>query len=400
MSGFELLDGLNVVEMTGHRAGPFCGAMLADMGADVVKIERPSVGDPARSQGVGPEGRSGYFMSNNRNKRSVTLDLKSDSGTEAALSLLETADVFIENFGYGVTDKLGIGYDDVAERNPEIVYASIKGYGETGPFKQKRGLDMILQAEGGIMSVTGPEGGQPVKVGQAIGDLSAGLFATIGILGRLYERDRTDPEAFCGKFDISLFDSIVTLLNEYLTEHSMTGSVPGPQGRTHQTLVPYQVFDTADGAVVTGVPSDDRWDVFVDMLDRDELLEYETNAERRENRETVVGIIQEEFEAESTEYWLDRLTEYGFPNGPINDVGDVVEHEQTQARNLTVEHDDPDWGTCRLPGHPIRYPDYDGESVVQSPAPKLGEHTQEVFGEVTDQTTLSEWTEDGAFGGE
>lgn len=400
MTGYKLLEGMTVVEMTGHRAGPFCGALLADMGAEVIKIERPGVGDPARTQGVGPDAKSGYFMSNNRNKKSVTLNLKSDSGTEAALSLLEEADVFVENFGYGITDKLGVGYDDVAARNPEIVYASIKGYGETGPMKEKRGLDLILQAEGGIMSVTGPEGGDPVKVGQAIGDLTAGMFAAIGILGRLYERDRTPTEEFCGKFDVGLFDAIVTLLNEYLTEYSMTGAVPGPQGRTHQTLVPYQVFDTADGAVVTGVPSDDRWDDFVDVVGREELREYPTNDDRHANRETVTGIIQEEFAKEPTEHWLDALTEAGFPNGPINDIEDVATHEQTLARGLTEAYDDPAYdGECRLPGHPMRYPDYEDEPVIRSPAPALGEHTEDVFTEVAgEQSTLDEWAEGGAFG--
>jgi CoA:oxalate CoA-transferase len=394
------LAGLTVVEMTGHRAGPFCGALLADMGADVVKIERPGVGDPARSQGVGPDGKSGYFMANNRNKRSVTLDLKSDAGTEAALSLLEAADVFIENFGYGVTDKLGVGHEAVKERNPEIVYASIKGYGETGPRRKQAGLDLILQAEGGIMSVTGPEGGEPVKVGQAIGDLTTGMFAAIGILARLYERgaaDGADAESFNGKFDVGLFDSIVTLLNEYLTSYSMDGSVPGPQGTSHQTLVPYQRFETADGALVTGVPSDDRWDDFVELVGREELAEYPTNDDRFEHADTVVGIIEEEFATESTEYWLDRLIDYGFPCGPINDVEDVVHYDQTRARDLVVEHDDPDWGECLLPGHPINFPEHD--DVIRSPAPRLGEHTESVFADVAgDQTTLDEWREDGAFG--
>ncbi|TKX78619.1 CoA transferase [Halorubrum sp. SD626R] len=401
MTGGPLAD-LTVVEMTGHRAGPFCGALLADMGADVVKIERPGAGDPARSQGVGPDGKSGYFMANNRNKRSVTLDLKSDAGTEAALSLLEEADVFIENFGYGVTDKLGVGYEDVTELNPEIVYASIKGYGETGPRKKQAGLDLILQAEGGIMSVTGPEGGEPVKVGQAIGDLTTGMFTAIGLLARLYERGHLgdgDDESFNGKFDVGLFDSIVTLMNEYLTSYSMDGSVPGPQGTSHQTLVPYQRFETADGALVTGVPSDDRWDDFVELVGREELAEYPTNDDRFEHADTVVGIIEEEFETESTEYWLDRLIEYGFPCGPINDVEDVVNYDQTRARNLVVEHDDPDWGECLLPGHPINFPDHD--DIVRSPAPRLGEHTESVFAEVAgDQTTLDEWRDEGAFGGE
>ena len=410
------LSGLTVVEMTGHRAGPFCGALLADMGADVVKIERPGVGDPARSQGVGPDGKSGYFMANNRNKRSVTLDLKSDAGTEAALSLLETADVFIENFGYGVTDKLGVGHDAAKERNPEIVYASIKGYGETGPRKEQAGLDLILQAEGGIMSVTGPEGGEPVKVGQAIGDLTTGMFTAIGILARLYERgaagganadaggadaesaDADEPGgSFNGKFDVGLFDSIVTLMNEYLTSYSMDGSVPGPQGTSHQTLVPYQRFETADGALVTGVPSDDRWDDFVELVGREELAEYPTNDDRFEHADAVVEIIQEEFATEPTKYWLDRLIDYGFPCGPINDVEDVVNYDQTRARDLVVEHDDPDWGECLLPGHPINFPEHD--DVVRSPAPRLGEHTESVFADVAgDQTTLDEWREGGAFG--
>lgn len=394
------LAGLTVVEMTGHRAGPFCGALLADMGADVVKIERPGAGDPARHQGIGPDGKSGYFMANNRNKRSVTLDLKSDAGTEAALSLLAEADVFIENFGYGVTDKLGVGYEDVRDRNPEIVYASIKGYGETGPQRKQAGLDLILQAEGGIMSVTGPEGGEPVKVGQAIGDLTTGMFAAIGILARLYEREGPeagDAESFNGKFDVGLFDSIVTLLNEYLTSYSMDGSVPGPQGTSHQTLVPYQRFETADGALVTGVPSDDRWDDFVELVGREELAEYPTNDDRYEHADAVVGIIEEEFATEPTEYWLDRLIDYGFPCGPINDVEDVVNYDQTRARDLVVEHDDPDWGECLLPGHPINFPEHD--DVVRSPAPRLGEHTESVFGEVVgDQTTLDEWREGGAFG--
>jgi crotonobetainyl-CoA:carnitine CoA-transferase CaiB-like acyl-CoA transferase len=398
------LSDLTVVEMTAHRAGPFCGALLADLGAEVVKIERPGVGDPARDQGPGPAGKSGYFMANNRNKRSVTLDLKADAGREAALDLLAEADVFVENFGYGVTDKLGIGYEDVRAVNDEIIYASIKGYGETGPAKEKKGLDLILQAEGGIMSVTGPEGGDPVKVGQAIGDLSAGMFAAIAVLARLHERDRragtegTDDGEFVGKFDVGLFDAIVSVMNEYLTFNSMTGERPGPQGTSHQSLVPYQLFETADGHVVTGVPSDERWDDFVDVVGREELRQYPTNDERAANAEEVTAIIQEEFAKRSTDHWLSALTDNGFPNGPLNDVGDVVDHPQAEARGLVREHDDPDGGEVVLPGHPVNFPDF--ETEIRSPAPRLGEHTDEVFADVAaDQTTLDEWRADGAFGG-
>lgn len=388
------LSDVTVVEMTGHRAGPFCGALLADLGADVVKIERPGVGDPSRTQGPGPEGKSGYFMANNRNKRSVELDLKTDAGTEAALSLLAEADVFVENFGYGVTEKLGVGYEAIQEINESIIYASIKGYGETGPSREKRGLDLILQAEGGIMSVTGPEGGEPVKVGQAIGDLTAGMLATIGVLARLHEREQGGGG---GKFDVGLFDAIVSVMNEYLTFHSIDGRVPGPQGTSHQSLVPYQVFETADGHVVTGVPSDERWDDFVNLLGRDDIREYGSNAERVEHGQTVIAAIQEEFRKEPTDHWLRKLTEAGFPNGPLNDVADVMDHDQAEARGLVPTVDDPAVGQVVLPGHPIHFPDHDTD--IRSPAPALGEHTDEVFGEVADdQTALDEWREGGAFG--
>ena len=430
MTGNGPLAGLDVVEMTVHRAGPFCGALLADLGAEVVKIERPGAGDPARVQGPGPRGRSGYFMANNRNKKSVTVDLKTEAGTEAARSLLEKADVFVENFAYGVPEKLGVGYEAIRERNPGIIYGSIKGYGETGPAREKKGLDMILQAEGGIISITGPEGGSPVKVGQAIGDLTAGMQAAIGVLAKLQERGRIDglggdepadtaegetgTGAFVGKFDVGLFDAIVSLMNEYLTFYSMNGEVPGPQGVTHQSMVPYQLFETADGHVVTGVPSDDRWGAFCDLLDRDDLREYDTNEVRMTNFEGVAGAIQEEFAQKSTTYWLDRLTEYGFPNGPLNDVADVVAHEQTAARDLTwgtSSDGNPDAGSeagnadgtdgeggdgLLLPGHPLHFPDYDPE--LRRPAPRLGEHTDDVFEGVAEQTTLDEWQSGGAFG--
>jgi crotonobetainyl-CoA:carnitine CoA-transferase CaiB-like acyl-CoA transferase len=393
MTGTGPLSDLTVVELTVHRAAPFCGALLADMGADVIKVERPGVGDPARSQGVGPDGKSAYFMVNNRNKKSVTLDLKSEAGQEAMLELLADADVFIENFSLGVTERLGVGYEDVRAVNDDIIYASIKGYGKTGPLKEKKGLDLILQAEGGIMSVTGPEGGDPVKVGQALGDLNTGLLTTIGIPARLYERERTGEG---GEFDVGLYDAVVSFLNEYITNYSMTGDVPGPQGTSHQTSVPYQLFETKDSHIVTGVGSDERWDDFVEAIGREELADYPTNADRVEHKETVVSIIQEEFRAETTDYWLDRLTEYGFPNGPMNNVDDVVENEQSEARGLVEEHDDPDWGECLMPGHPIHFPDHD--TSIRSPAPRLGDDVDEVFGAVADEEQVEAWREGGAFG--
>jgi crotonobetainyl-CoA:carnitine CoA-transferase CaiB-like acyl-CoA transferase len=389
-----LLDDVRVVELAVHRAAPFCTALLADMGADVVKIERPGVGDPTRTQGPGPEGKSGYFSALNRNKRSVELDLKTDAGQTAARELATEADVFVENFGYGVAERLGLGYEDLEPRNPELVYASIKGYGKTGPMKEKPGLDLILQAEGGIMSLTGPEGGDPVKVGQAVGDLSSGMFAAVGILARLHEAERTGEG---GQFDVGLFDAIVTLLNEYPTQYDLTGEVPGTQGTTHQTLVPYQLFDTADGQLVLGVPSDDRWDDFVDAVGCEAVREYGTNRERAANREAVVGAIQDRLNEEPAEHWAEVLDEANFPNGPLNDVSEVVDHPQAEARELFARVEDRGVDLL-LPNHPLHFPDHD-EVGVRGPAPDLGEHTDSVFETVAgDQTTLDEWRAGGAFG--
>jgi formyl-CoA transferase/CoA:oxalate CoA-transferase len=368
------LAGLNVVELTVHRAGPFCGALLADLGAEVVKIERPGVGDPTRVQGVGPEGRSGYFMANNRNKQSIELDLKSEAGREVARELVGKADVFVENMGYGVADRLGLGYDDLSERNPDLVYASVKGYGETGPLKEKKGMDLILQAEGGIMSVTGPEGGDPVKVGQAIGDLTAGMFATIGVLARLQE---VAAGLGGGKLDVGLFDAVVSMMNEYLTFYSMDGQVPGPQGTSHQSMVPYQLFETADGYVVTAVPADDRWDDFADVVGCESVREYGTNAERVDHEEEVVTAIEAELLEEPTDHWLEVLEAGGFPVGPLNDVADVVGHEQAEARGLVPRFDDPDAGEVVLPGHPVNFPDH--STAIRTLPPSLGEHTEAVL---------------------
>ncbi|ESS07318.1 MAG: putative acyl-CoA transferases/carnitine dehydratase [uncultured archaeon A07HB70] len=262
--------------------------------------------------------------------------------------------------------------------------------------REKPGLDLILQAEAGLMSLTGPEDGEPVKVGQAIGDLTAGMFAAVGILARLHEAERTGRG---GEFDVSLFDAVVTLLNEYPTQHDLTGEVPGTQGTTHQTLVPYQLFDTADGQLVLGVPSDSRWDEFVDAVGCESVREYGTNAERTANRETVVDAIQDRLAEESTAYWTEVLTGANFPNGPLNDVAEVVDHPQAEARELFARVDDR--GTSfLLPNHPFHFPDHD-DVGVRGPAPDLGEHTESVFADVAgDQTTLDEWREGGAFGGD
>ena len=244
------------------------------------------------------------------------------------------------------------------------------------------------------MSLTGPADGDPVKVGQAVGDLTAGAFAAVGVLARLHEAERTGEG---GAFDVGLFDAVVTLLNEYPTQYDLTGDVPGPQGTSHQTLVPYQLFDTADGGVVLGVPSDDRWDASVDAVGCESVREYGTNDERVANRERVVEAIQDRLSEEPTSHWADVLDEAGFPNGPLNDVAEVVDHPQAKARNLFARVED-DGEALLLPNHPLHFPDHD-DVGVRDPAPDLGEHTAAVFGEVAgDQTTLDEWREGGAFG--
>jgi len=376
------LGDLTVIDFTRVRAGPWCTQILAELGAEVIKIERPGRGDVARESHPERGGIGVDFIARNRNKQSVAVDLKTDEGLAIAEALLAEADVAVENFSPGTMERLGLAYDDLRERNPGLVYASITGYGETGPYSDRKGVDLVMQAEAGIMSVTGPEGGPPVKVGQAIGDIGAGLYATIAILAALHRRDRTGEG---GRVATDLFGTIVSFLEEYITRYGLTGEDPEPKGTRHQSAVPYELFETADGAVVVSVLGV-GWETFATEIIGDEsLAAYDSRRLRREQYDQIRSVLAPAFREKTTDEWLKIAREYGFPCGPLNRVSDVVEHPQARARDYVIEHEDETVGEVLLHGHPLEFSN--AETGIRSGPPKLGEHTEAVL---ADELGLSE----------
>ena len=277
-------------------------------------------------------------------------------------------------------ERLGLGYEYLSEEvNPGLIYATIKGYGESGPYKDRKGVDLVMQAEGGLMSVTGTEDGEVVKVGQAIGDIGAGLYTTIGILSALNHRKRTGEGQ---KVETSLFGTIVSFMEEYLTMYDITGEDPGPRGTRHQTGVPYELVETKDGHMVINVPGR-VWEEFVaSVLEAPELAEYDTQKLKQEHYEEIMELLRPEFRRRTTEKWREVLDELGCPNGPLNQVSDVVEHPQARARNYVFEYDDPNIGEVTLHGYPFHFSKTERE--IRSGPPPLGEHNEEILGEKLD----------------
>lgn len=373
--GRSPLEGLTVIDFTRVRAGPWCTQLLEALGADVIKIERPGAGDLTRTTEPTQGGLGADFISKNRNKKSVEVNLKSEEGREIAERLIADADVLVENFSVGVMDSLGLGYEYLSTTvNPQLVYASITGYGETGPYRDKRGVDLVLQAEAGLMSVTGPEGGPPVKVGQAIGDIGAGLYATIAILTALHDRHVTGTGQ---KVSTDLFGTIMSFLDEYITMYGMTGENPEPRGTRHQSGVPYELFETKDGHLVLSAFGG-GWETFVTEIIEDEsILEYDTNEARREHYDEIMAVMRPKMKEKTTEAWIECLEAHGFPCGPLNRVGDVIEHPQAEDRGYVSTLEDESIGDVLVPGYPLHFSDA-GQSDDRA-VPALGEHTEEVL---------------------
>ena len=392
------LRDVTVIDFSRFRAGPWCTQLLSELGAEVIKVERPGTGDSERGSHPSKGGLGVNFISRNRNKKSVTVDLKTEAGRQVVEDLIADADVLVENFSLGVLDRLGLGYDYLSEEvNPQLIYASIKGYGEKGPYKDKKGVDLVMQAEGGLMSVTGTEDGETVKVGQAIGDIGAGLYTTISVLAALNHRQRTGEGQ---KIETSLFGTIVSFMEEYFTMYGITGENPGPRGTRHQTGVPYELVETADGQMVINVPSR-RWEAFTeDVLDAPELAEYDTQQKRQENYEEIMSVLRPQFRERTTDQWETILDDLGCPNGPLNRVSDVVEHPQARERGYVFEYDDPNIGEVLLHGHPFHFSRTEKE--IRSGPPLLGEHTGEVLRDRLglSQAELEELEEQDAIAGD
>jgi crotonobetainyl-CoA:carnitine CoA-transferase CaiB-like acyl-CoA transferase len=375
------LTGIRVLDLTQVMAGPFCCQVLADLGADVIKVEPPGTGDQSRhSMGFRMKGEdTAAFLAVNRNKRSVALDLKDTSQRAALHRLVETADVLVENFRPGVTERLGVDWETLSELNPRLIYASISGFGQTGPYAQRAGFDLIAQGLAGVMSVTGEPGGEPVKCGIPISDLSAGLFCAVAILSAYVARERSGRGQ---RIDTSLFEGALALSIWETAELWATGRTPEPLGSAHRLTAPYQALRTSDGHITVGGNNDRLWQRLCNAIGRAELTEderFETNDLRMENRLELVAELERALAERTTGEWVDALLEAGVPVGPIHDYRQVFEDPHTHAREMMIEVDHPVEGRVPALGIPVKLSDTPGS--VRRPAPLLGEHTAEVLRE-------------------
>ncbi|MFO7662042.1 MAG: CaiB/BaiF CoA-transferase family protein [Chloroflexota bacterium] len=377
------LDGIRLIDFSRVLAGPYCAMVLADYGADVIKIEQPGSGDPTRQWGppwVGgsPEegGLSAYYLTANRNKRSLTLNLKSAEGQDIARRLIATADIVIENFMPGTAATLGLDYESLAAAQPGLIYCSITGYGQTGPYRDRPGYDFIVQAEGGIMSITGPADGEPHKVGVAIVDISAGLFATTAILAALHHRDNTGRGQY---IDVALFDTQIGWLAN-VAHNFFAGEAPSRYGNAHPNIVPYETFPTTDGFIAVGIGSDEQWRRFCELAGRPDLSDeprYASNAGRVAARAELILVMREVFRERTTAEWLSTLPALRIPAGPINDIPTVLNDPHTLARDMVqwVEH--PVLGPIQVLG-PVPKISETPATVHRAP-PLLGEHTDAIL---------------------
>jgi formyl-CoA transferase len=372
MSG--ALDGVRVIELCQVMAGPFCGQVLGDMGADVVKVEPPGTGDQTRV-GMGPHA----FRAVNRNKRSVTLDLKAPGDIATLHRLVERADVVTENFRPGVSKRLSADYERLRELNPRLIYASISGFGQTGPYAQRPGFDLIAQGAAGVMSVTGEPGGDPVKAGVPVSDLSAGLFCAIGILSALHSRERTGEGQ---RIDTSLWEGALALGIWETAELWLTGVAPQPLGSAHRLTAPYQALRTSDGHITVGGNNDKLWRRLCATIGREDLPDdprFATNAGRMANRPALAQELERALATRTTAEWVDALLEAGVPAGPILDYAQVVADPHTRARDMVVEMEHPEAGTVHALGIPVKLSATPG--TIRRPAPLLGQHNDEVLRE-------------------
>ena len=373
------LQGIRVIDLTSHLSGPYCSMLLADHGADVIKVERPE-GDDARYMPPFVNGQSSPFMLWNRNKRSIALDLKEERGRALCRELAATADVFLENFKPGTASRLGLAYGDLAVLNPRLVYASISGYGQTGPYAERPGFDLMMQAMTGIMSVNGPEDGPPHRLPLAMCDIGAGMFAALGILAALEARHRIGKGQHV---DTSLYEAGLAF-GLYEAAHLFaTGERPARLGQAHRGGAPYQVFRTSDGWVTIGPNTPGQWRKFCAVIGRKELpadQRFKDKASRVRNRKELVAILEDVMAKESTQHWTDLLNEAAIPVGPVKTYDAAFADPQTLARQMVAEIDHPEAGRMRTIGIPVKLSQTPG--ALRRPAPRLGEHTEEILEEL------------------
>ena len=370
------LQGVRVLDLSWVLAGPFATMVLNDLGAEVIKVEQPGRGDIARGNGPFIDGLSSYFLSLNRGKKSITLDLAHKEGKDIFLKLVGQADVVVENFIPGTMKRLGLDYDVLRQHNPRLIYAACSGFGQTGPYAQKPAFDVIVQAMGGIMSITGEPGGPPIRPGASVGDIAAGLFLCIGILAALQERTRSGQGQMV---DIGMLDCQVAILENAFARYFATGEIPGPLGTRHPVFTPFQVFATKDSYVAVAITGE-QWPLFCATIERLDIMDDPQFADgylRTQHYDELEPILNQAFETKTTREWLAEFEAVGIPCGPVNTVDRVAEDPQIAARQMIVELFHHRAGPLRVTNTPIKLSRTPG--LVDRPSPELGEHTEEVL---------------------
>ncbi|MBB2891546.1 CaiB/BaiF CoA transferase family protein [Flexivirga oryzae] len=386
------LSGLRVLDLTRVLSGPFASMILADLGADVIKVEDDRTGDDTRGWGPPFQGDdAAYFHAVNRGKRSLALDLKSDAGRAAALQLADTADVVLENFRPGTAARLGLGYEQLAQRNPTIVYGSVSGFGHTGPLHERAGYDAIAQAMSGIMSVTGETDGDSVRFGVAGADLAAGMWVTIGVLAALRSREQTGHGQHV---DIALLDAETSWLTYVAQNYFASGNTPRRHGSAHPNIVPYQAFRTADGEIMIAVGNDALWRRFAPAVGLADLADdpaYATNADRVQRRETLLPLIETALKERTATEWAQLLTEAGIPVGPIHSVPDALSQPQLAAREMVVDLPHSTLGSVRTLGTPLKLSGT--PAALRHASPVHGEHTASILESLRSPSTRATGSE-------
>ena len=375
------LDGVCVLDVSQVMAGPFCSLLLADMGAEVIKIEKPNGGDDSRR--MGPpfiNGESAAFLGINRNKRSVVVDLKAEEGVELVKRMVKDSDVFVQNFRPGSLERMGLGYEQLKEINPALVYCTISGFGTTGPYARRAGFDLVTQGMSGLMSINGHPGGPPAKIGVPITDLNAGIFAAYGILTAYIHRLKTGEGQHV---DTSLMESGIACTFWESAMYFATGNIPGPLGSAHRLTAPYQAFATSDGYINIGAANQSNWERLCRAIDRDELIDdsrFLQPSDRMDNLDDLTATLDATFASKCSQDWLNALAEAGVPAGPIYNMEDVYADPQVQARDMMVEMDHPTAGRVKNIGVAVKLSDTPGS--VRSPSPLLGQHTDDVLSDM------------------
>lgn len=391
------LDGIRILDLSRHLAGPYCAMMLGDLGAEVIKIERPGVGDESRHWGP-PffDGESAYYLCCNRNKQSLTLNLKHERGVAIVRELTRRSDVVIENFRVGVLDKLGLGYTDLQAVNPRLVYCSVSGFGHTGPDRHLASYDFLIQGRSGLMSITGERDGPPMKVGVAIADVTAGLFASNAVLAALLARERTGAGQH---LDIALYDSQIACMANIASNYLCSGEIPERWGNAHKSIVPYEAFQAADDYLILAVGNDEQWRQFcvaagVGAWAQDPR--FATNPARVANREALIPLLQDLLRGKTVAEWLQLCARADVPAGPVNTIDKVFVDPQTLARGMLLQMPHPTLGTVPLAGTPLNLSATPAQ--MRLPPPLLGEHTDTILRTVLglEDDTIAELHRDGA----